>query len=415
MTTDVRVLGGSIAACVAALECARLGLSVELVAHDLDEPANRVTDSEGGWRWFTETFDGLNLTPVLGANETILNYRRQPVTVPRDSILGIPSSPLSEDVVAALGQRSATRAYLDRVKPVLTIGKEHRLDALVEKRMGKALRTILVEPLVFERFGVTSAAVDVAVAVSGLNEAITRTGSLSTAVLARLPEQAIHNQQYALTEAIDQPSSGPMHRLLRYWNVRVRFIDGEEEAPNDDEQGARATIIGDLTLADHHLHTLEAAGLSQLAVRERIECDLADRHDALLCTVRTSAREDWSLRIHESEQGETNRATLRSARRQEYVRPLASGTQQRSDGGERAAEVGALQSLLLEWRSSSTEYAPFVEISELHERNGILERLDADEQLRFVGDWLHGGDVSRAIVHARESATSLRRRLLGLS
>lgn len=415
MTTDVRILGGSLSASVAALECARLGLSVELIAHELDEPAKRVTDTEGGWRWFTETFDGISLTPVTGSSEIIVGHRGQPVPVPPDSILGIPSSPLSEDVVAALGQRAATRAYLDRVKPVLTIGKEHRLGALVEKRMGKALRAILVEPLVFEKFGVTSGELDVAVAVPGLNEAITRTGSLSTAVLARLPEQALRDQQYSLTEAVDHSSPGPMHRLLRYWNVRVRVIDNEGEVPDNDERGARATIIADLSLAGHHLRELELAGLSELVVRERIECDLADRHDALLCTVRTAAGEGWSLRIHKTEHEETNRATLRSARRHENVRALASGTQQRSDGGERTTEIGALQNLPLEWRSSSTEYAPLVELSEVHERNGILERLDADEQLRFVGEWLHGGDVSSAIVHARESATSLRRRLLGLS
>lgn len=104
------------------------------------------------------------------------------VPLPKTGLLGIPSSPLASDVVAAIGWRGALRAYLDRILPVLTIGKEHRLGALVRKRMGAKVLGQLVAPVVTGVYSASPDDLEVDVVAPGLNTALTRLGSLSGAV-----------------------------------------------------------------------------------------------------------------------------------------------------------------------------------------------------------------------------------------
>jgi oxygen-dependent protoporphyrinogen oxidase len=96
--------------------------------------------------------------------------------------LGIPSNPLAEDVRRVIGWRGAIRAYLDRIRPVLTIGLEHNLGALVERRMGKAVLESLVAPVTRGVYSADPADLDVTRAAPGLNKALTTAGSLSGAV-----------------------------------------------------------------------------------------------------------------------------------------------------------------------------------------------------------------------------------------
>lgn len=104
------------------------------------------------------------------------------VPLPKAGLLGIPSSPLARDVVEAIGWRAAMRAYLDRILPVLTIGQERRLGALVRKRMGAAVLERLVAPVATGVYSAQPDDLDVAVVAPGLNQALTRLGSLSGAV-----------------------------------------------------------------------------------------------------------------------------------------------------------------------------------------------------------------------------------------
>src|SRR5690606_30153615 len=81
-----------------------------------------------------------------------------------------------------IGWGGAWRAYLDRLRPPLTIGQQRNLGALVRGRMGERVVDRLVAPLTAGRHGLTPDEVDVEIAAPGLNSALTRTGSLAGAV-----------------------------------------------------------------------------------------------------------------------------------------------------------------------------------------------------------------------------------------
>ena len=192
---DAYVIGDDLTALVAALDLAEVGLSVRVGVTGEDLPVGPIPDNEGSLRALCETLAAPvatggrpheGLLPVESEPErTALQGRSgQWGIAPTPAVLGIPAVPLSVECTALLGWGSAVRAYLDRVKPVLTIGKTRLLDALVNTRIGPKARALLVDPVVYERFGRAPSEVEVALAVPGLNETVSRTGSLTGAVLA---------------------------------------------------------------------------------------------------------------------------------------------------------------------------------------------------------------------------------------
>ncbi|AYG03669.1 protoporphyrinogen oxidase [Gryllotalpicola protaetiae] len=104
------------------------------------------------------------------------------VPTPKGGLLGIPSVPLATDVIEAIGWGGALRAYLDRLIPPLKIGQERNLGRLVERRMGRAVLENLVAPVTTGVYSASPDQLDVAVVAPGLNQALTRRGSLSGAV-----------------------------------------------------------------------------------------------------------------------------------------------------------------------------------------------------------------------------------------
>ncbi|MGM1029141.1 MAG: protoporphyrinogen oxidase [Actinomycetota bacterium] len=112
------------------------------------------------------------------------------VPLPKATLLGIPSSPLARDVIDALGWGGAARAYLDRLMPVLRIGKDDALGPLVRRRMGRKALDRLVAPLAGGVYSADPDLLDVATVAPGLNNALTRAGSLSGAVALVLEERA---------------------------------------------------------------------------------------------------------------------------------------------------------------------------------------------------------------------------------
>ncbi|HEY0247113.1 MAG TPA: FAD-dependent oxidoreductase [Gryllotalpicola sp.] len=201
--TRVVVIGGGMGGLVAARELARPGFEVTLL---------EASDHVGGsvQRLDLELGDGSLLTVDAGAESFAtrgghvadylaelhlsdqlvtpnpagawLQLPDRAVPTPKGGMLGIPSSPLAADVIAAIGWRGALRAYLDRVLPPLRIGQEHNLGRLVERRMGRAVLENLVAPVTTGVYSAAPDQLDVAVAAPGLNPALTRTGSLSGAV-----------------------------------------------------------------------------------------------------------------------------------------------------------------------------------------------------------------------------------------
>ena len=210
---DVIVIGGGVAGLVAARECAHVGLSVTLIeatdalggpvaGHELaglhlDSGAESFAGRGGTVSAFVE---GLGLTDQIVAPNPVGAWLHLPSTpyckgpsdgpaagsvsvpLPKAGVLGIPGSPLADDVRRVIGWRGAVTAYLDRIKPVLTIGREHSLGELVLKRMGPRVLERLVEPVASGVYTASSNDLDIDVVAPGLNNALTQTGSLSGAV-----------------------------------------------------------------------------------------------------------------------------------------------------------------------------------------------------------------------------------------
>jgi protoporphyrinogen oxidase len=205
--TDVMIVGGGVAGLVAARDCARIGLSVTVyeatdavggavARHDvagltLDSGAESFAVRRGSVADFIAE---LGLTDDVVAPNPAGSWLHLPaegnptrsvsVPAPKTGVLGIPGSPLADDVRRAIGWRGAWRAYADRLIPVLKIGREHSLGALVEKRMGRRVLERLVEPVASGVYSAPAVDLDLDVVAPGLNTALTTTGSLSGAVLS---------------------------------------------------------------------------------------------------------------------------------------------------------------------------------------------------------------------------------------
>lgn len=109
--------------------------------------------------------------------------------LPTGGVLGIPVTPFADDVRRVLGWGGAWRAYLDRIRPVLRIGHAHSLGDLVTSRMGRKVHDRLVAPVTTGVYSASPANIDPDVAAPGLNEAVTRAGSLSGGVGALVAER----------------------------------------------------------------------------------------------------------------------------------------------------------------------------------------------------------------------------------
>ncbi|WP_295120286.1 NAD(P)/FAD-dependent oxidoreductase [uncultured Leifsonia sp.] len=196
--TRIAIVGGGVAGLVVARECARPGFEVTVF-----EASDRVGGSvaplaidgltldAGAESFATRGGHVADLLDDLGLGEAIVTPNpagawvrngSRSVPLPRAGLLGIPSSPLATDVVAAIGWGGAVRAYMDRLLPVLKIGQERRLGTLVRKRMGSKVLDELVSPVVTGVYSANPDELDVDVVAPGLNAALTRLGSLSGAV-----------------------------------------------------------------------------------------------------------------------------------------------------------------------------------------------------------------------------------------
>ncbi|WP_263299333.1 protoporphyrinogen/coproporphyrinogen oxidase [Leifsonia poae] len=184
---------------VAARDCARPGFAVTLL-----ESSDRVGGSvaplpldggvivdAGAESFATRGGHVAALIEELGLADDIVTpnaagawvrYGTASVPLPKAGLLGIPSSPLATDVVRAIGWGGALRAYADRLRPVLKIGRERSLGKLVRQRMGQKVLDRLVAPVATGVYSADPDDLDIEVVAPGLNSALTRLGSLSGAV-----------------------------------------------------------------------------------------------------------------------------------------------------------------------------------------------------------------------------------------
>jgi oxygen-dependent protoporphyrinogen oxidase len=200
-TADFVVVGGGVAGLVLARRLVLGGARVIVLeaSHTLGGTVARQTvggiDLDAGAESFaTRGGTVLKLATSLGLGDDIVQPNPKGAwlqtvggtafRLPENSLLGIPGSPLAQDVVAIIGGRAGTRAFLETLIPSFYGAKAQTLGELVRKRMGRAVLDQLVRPIAR---GVQSADPDdlpLDQAVPGLRQAIVREGSLARAVLA---------------------------------------------------------------------------------------------------------------------------------------------------------------------------------------------------------------------------------------
>lgn len=202
------VIGGGIGGLIAARECVKVGMRVTLLeATDAVGGAIRraeldgVVVDAGAESYATRGGRVRALIEELGLADRIVAPAAGSAwlagipgigaaPLPVGGILGIPGNPFQEDVRRIIGWSGAWRAYLDRVRPPLTIGHSQSLGRLVSSRMGARVRDRLVAPVTTGVYSASPDDVDVDIAAPGLNAALTRVGSLSGAVQTMRQESA---------------------------------------------------------------------------------------------------------------------------------------------------------------------------------------------------------------------------------
>ena len=445
---DVLVTGRSLPALQAALDLAEVGLTVAVAAPSELEGAE--PESERDPAGAITEFMARIAQPIVGdTSETAASIREQSSQLPPPmlrnfkgewrpqpevQVLGIPAVPIASEVVELIGSAAASRAFLDRVKPLLTIGKTRELGRLVRNRMGNTLLERLVEPQVFERYGVPADEVDVAIASPGLNEAVSRAGALSSGVLA-------YSDRNVARETWVRPAGGfaafhaeALQKLACYG---VQLLDasvvgmgtstsGWIATFEDGAQLAARAIVADLGRSPLPLKGLGPLVQGVLPARARvyaeidIECPnwLSPGGSAL------TRYDDWSVSFGAHAADSSSSATLHARMRlASGVFPVSEASERQSDqalstviDGLRLSGIELVEADHGSVRGSELTAAPYATVAECDSAEAAREAaMVAHDTLLPVGRALHGDDLGASLVWAHSAAVTLRRRLLGLS
>lgn len=432
MIFDVVVTGRSIPALISALDCAEVGLSVCITDDPtgVEPPRQPLTDPDGHVRDMLRRV----AAPIEGsdaaANADVQPREAQPEpTHLRDvkgdwapqsepSVFGIPATPLDAAVIRLIGTKGAFRAYVDRIRPVLTVGKTKLMSVLVRQRMGAQVLERLVDPLLRHRFGVGADRVDVAVAAPGLNEAITRQGSLSTAVLA-------YADRFAARETLVAPAGGgeALHaQLMRKLSAYNVHITNETTIETQRHESGWRLQLTDGTLVEARALVLDAG---RAATPSELQLSLfpaltvphtrciaviegATATEQPRGTTRLTVLPGWSVRHTVTTAGASTVTVLSD------VQHDATSHPDRSELTAVLAAAGVTAQPESTWQCGVAA-APFATLAE---RDSALARVDAistaDPYAIAVGRSLHGDDLGAALHQAATRTLVLRRRLIGL-
>lgn len=460
---DVLVTGSGLSAVLAALDFAEVGLSVELVVDAGDGwPDRAVSDPDGaiaealariaapvaeehaGFAG-AEAVPASRFAPLLrGANGS---WERQA----EPEVLGVPAQPLAREVQRLLGLGGALRVWLDRLKPVLTVGKTQSFGPLVRTRIGAAALARLVDPAVVERYGVRADAVDAGIAAPGLNETLTRTGSLTGAVLAYADRNVARETEILPRSGWAAARAAAFERLSLYavvlsedravaaregdagWQIerasgavtRVRglVIDAGDRngwsASGAIRGGSRAPLLRVVDQSETEHSEVPRSEHSRVYAEIGIQDPGVDRPalDEPECDALQLVESDgapWAVRFTRDGIGAG-----------EWTARLAGPVRDRSGEAHAVAAVDALDAVLArsgaervpgaEWRIA-VEAAAFPTTAARDRAESELTAWQAEESERIaVGAELFGGDIARSIVEAHRGSVALRRRLTGIA
>lgn len=307
----VVVVGGGIGGLVAARECAKVGMRVTLLeASEALGGSIRTAELDGitvdvGAESFATRgghvralVDELGLAdavvPPQGGGAWLSGIPDAPdAPLPKGSLLGIPANPFQDDVRRIIGWRGAWRAYLDRLRPPLTIGHERSLGKLVGSRMGARVRDRLVAPVTAGVYSADPDEVDTDVAAPGLNAALTRIGSLTGAVGLLAAERkgaapgaavlGLVGGMGRLVEAlradlaaygVDVRTGTAVTRIDRdgeAWTVEIQPPVDDPDAEAETLLTASAVVVATAEPSARHLIDRHVAGLGDAGAAPEIE------------------------------------------------------------------------------------------------------------------------------------------------
>ncbi|MFJ2544702.1 protoporphyrinogen oxidase [Microbacterium sp. NPDC087589] len=493
-TRHIVVIGGGIGGLIAARECVKVGMNVTVLeASDAVGGAIRQAEIDGvvvdagAESYATRGGRVRALLTELGLADRIVAPAAGSAwlagipgvgaaPLPVGGILGIPSNPFQEDVRRIIGWSGVWRAYLDRVRPPLTIGHNQSLGKLVSSRMGVKVRDRLVAPVTTGVYSASPEDVDVDIAAPGLNAALTRVGSLSGAVQALRDEGAARAAQAAAAQAPGaaveglaggmmvliealvtdiEKLGGVVRRGVRVtdiaqdagsWTVRAEgqpLTDSDADAETAPETAPKTATL-EFTADGVVLATSEAVArrLLESTAPALAETTVADAPEIEIVTLllRASAlqgapRGTGVLTVPGSH---TAKALTHSTAKWEWLRAAAGdrhlvrvsfGAQ-----GEPAATAGldddaaarlalreasallgvplAADDLLGAHRSWFVQSQPASIIGSGERREAARSAIQAVPGLAAVGAWLAGTGLAQVIPDAREEADRLRRSLL---
>lgn len=488
----VIVVGGGIGGLISAREFAKVGMQVTLLeASDavggairraeldgvvLDAGAESYATRGGRVRALLEEL-GLTdriVAPAAGGAWLAGIPGVGAAPLPVGGILGIPGNPFQEDVRRIVGWSGVWRAYLDRVRPPLTIGHAHSLGKLVSSRMGRKVRDRLVAPVTTGVYSASPEDVDVDVAAPGLNAALSSVGSLSGAVQALREESASRAAQQAPGAAVEGIEGGMAVlvdalvadieklggvvrtgvRVTRIeksgdaWRVSLEnAVDTTEftaeftaEDAAEDTEGEAPNLLADAVVtatSEDAARRLLSAAVPALERTEAAEAPEIEIVTLLLAPTALSGapRGTGVLTVPGSH---TAKALTHSTAKWDWVRraagdrhvvrvsfgaqgePAATATMDDADAAALALrEASALlgvplrdADLIAAHRSRFVQSQPASIIGSAERRSAARAAVQAVPGLAAVGAWLAGTGLAQVVPDARDEADRLRRALL---
>lgn len=276
--TRVVVIGGGVAGLVAALECAKVGLTVTVLEGGAT-PGGAVRRADvgglaldvGAESYATRGGHARALIDELGIGDRVVAPAGGrawlagvpgvgAAPMPAGGVLGIPENPFAPDVRRVIGWPGAWRAYVDRLRPVLTIGHEHSLATLVRSRMGARVLDRLVAPVVQGVYSARPDDIDVDTAAPGLNAALTQAGSLSGAVAAlrggkpaAAPGAAVNGLQGGMSTLVDA-------LVRRLGELDVELRTNSEAVAIERAEGGWRVDVAETTVRDAEAPAADSLG-----------------------------------------------------------------------------------------------------------------------------------------------------------
>lgn len=203
---DVLVIAADVAGLLAAIDCARIGLRVDV----------RLTPNPS----LVSVFSNRDGVIAAACDELQVAYEVSAPVEGEYVLAGIPGNPFSTYVRSRVGWGGAWRVYLDRIKPVLTIGNETNFGRLVRQRLGDKIAEALVQPAVTELYQRNIDELLVDQVAPGLAQAMTRGGSLTTGVLELVAADPRVVQTITPTGGADALREAALQSLT-YWGATV--------------------------------------------------------------------------------------------------------------------------------------------------------------------------------------------------